>query len=121
MVSIASAVLAVMALVVPVPESTVSSAVRLSADSTALILGGTTVPTPDGYYIDTVKNHYIAPTHPGQDINYVPVTTPEEFWPLTGFGRLLWLVLGPQEIWGLVAPGGRMSRGGNCRGSSTSP
>jgi hypothetical protein len=70
-VSIGVAVLVVVATVVPVPVSTVSPPVRLSTstDSTALILGGTTVPTPDDAYIDAVRNHFIAPTHPGQDIN----------------------------------------------------
>jgi hypothetical protein len=106
-VSIGVAVLVVVATVVPVPVSTVSPPVRLSTstDSTALILGGTTVPTPDDAYIDAVRNHFIAPTHPGQDINYVAVTTPEEFWPITGLGRLVWFALGPPEIWGLGGPG----------------
>jgi hypothetical protein len=45
---------------------TYSLAVRLSADSTALILGGTSAPTPDDVYIEIVTNQYIAPTHPGQ-------------------------------------------------------
>ncbi len=103
-VSIAVAVLVVMATVAPVSVSTMSPAVRLSADSTALILGGTTVPTPDNVYIETVRNHFIAPTHPG-DINYVAVTTPEEFWPITGLERLVWLALGPQSVWGLGGPG----------------
>lgn len=35
--------------------STVSPAVKLAAGSAALILGGSTVPTPDSYYINTVK------------------------------------------------------------------
>ena len=103
-VSIGVAVL-VMATVVRVPVSTVSPAVRLSADSTALILGGSSVPTPDEAYIETVRNHFIAPTHPGQEINYVAVTTPEEVWPITGIGRLVWLVLGPPSIWGPGGPG----------------
>jgi hypothetical protein len=101
-VSIGAAALVVMAMVVPVPvpASTVSPAVRLSADSTALIMGGTTIPTPDDYMVEIIKNQYIAPTHPGQDIDYVAVTTPEEFWPLTGFWRLLFSAVGPPEIWG---------------------
>ena len=102
--SIAVAVLVVMATVAPVSVSTMSPAVRLSADSTALILGGTTVPTPDNVYIETVRNHFIAPTHPDQ-INYVAVTTPEEFWPITGLIRLVWLALGPQSVWGPGGPG----------------
>ena len=46
-VSIGAAAVVVMATVVPVPVSPVSPAVKLSADSTALILGGTSGPTPD--------------------------------------------------------------------------
>ena len=73
-VSIGVAVLVVMATVVPAP--TVSPAVRLGrrppctdTDVTcALIMGGTTVPTPDDAYVETVMNQFIAPTHPDQDI-----------------------------------------------------
>lgn len=72
------AVLAVMATAVPAP---VSPAVTLTADSTALIVCGTTCPTPNDLWVDTVKNQFIAPTHPGQDIDYVAVTTPQESWP----------------------------------------
>ena len=108
-VSIGVAVLVVVATVAPV--SAVSPAVRLSASTArtrtdvtcALILGGTTVPTPDNAYIDAVRNHFIAPTHPGQNIEYVAVTTPEEGWPLTGLIRLVWLATGPPSVWG---PGG---------------
>jgi PE-PPE domain len=94
-VSIGAAVLVVMATVVLALVSTVSPTVKLSADSTALIMGGTTVPTPDDASIQIVKNHFIAPTHPGQDIDYVAVTTPEELWPLTGVLRLLVSAVGP--------------------------
>jgi hypothetical protein len=100
--SVGAAVLVGMSTVVPAPEST---AVRLSADSTALILGGSSVPTPDNAYIDAVKNQYIAPTHPGQDINYIAVTTPEEFWPLTGLIRLVGSALGAPSVWGPGGPG----------------
>ena len=99
-VSIGVAALVVMATVVPVP---VSPAVTLSADSTALILGGTSGPTPDDAYIEIVKNQYIEPTYPGQEINYVAVTTPEELWPLTGVARLIGLALGDPRIFGLGA------------------
>ncbi len=104
-VSIGVAVQVVMATVVLALVSTLSPAVRLSADSTALIMGGTSVPTPDDAYIELVKNHYIAPTHPGQDLNYVAVTTPEEFWPITGLGRLAASVVGAPSIWGPGGPG----------------
>ena len=101
--TLGAAVLVVMAAVVPAPDSTVSPAVRLSADSTALIIGPTTIPTPDRYMVDIIKNQYIAPTHPCQDIDYVAVTTPEEWWPITGLSRLILSVFGDPRIWG---PGG---------------
>jgi PE-PPE domain len=101
-VSIGAAAVVVMATVVPAP--TVSPAVKLSADSTALILCGTTCPTPDGFVIESVKNQFIAPTHPGQDFDYVAVTTPEEFWPISGVFRLLGLALGPPGLFGLDGP-----------------
>ena len=105
-VSMGAAVLVVTATVLLAPVSTVSPALELSADSTALILGRTSVPTPDDAYVEIVKNQYIGPTHPGQDINYVAVTTPQEFWPLSALlFRLPGLVLGPREIWGPGGPG----------------
>ena len=102
-VSIGVAVLVVMATVVPAPVASASSSDVPPPDKTALILGGTTVPTPDNAYIDAVRNHFIAPTHPGQRIEYVAVTTPEEAWPITGLIRLVWLATGPPSVWG---PGG---------------
>jgi len=66
-------------------------------------LGGTSAPTPDDAYVDVVRNQFIAPTHPGQEIGYDAVTTPEELWPLTGVARLLGLALEP-PIFGLGGP-----------------
>ena len=63
-VSIGVAVL-VVATVVPVPTASASEPPP-PPDRTALILGGTTVPTPDHVYLDAVRDHFIAPTHPGQ-------------------------------------------------------
>jgi hypothetical protein len=74
-----------------------------SPDRTALIMGGGTVPTPDAYLVELIKNQYIAPTHPGEDIEYVAVTAPMEAWPITGLVRLLGIAFGPPEVWG---PGG---------------
>ncbi|ANI39039.1 PE family protein [Mycolicibacterium vaccae 95051] len=85
------------------PVQSETPAMNLSADTTALIVCGTTCPTPDDITIDIVKNQYIAPTHPG-DIDYVPVTTPEEFWPITGIFRLLGLALGDPRLFGLGGP-----------------
>ena len=101
MASVGAAVLAVLATVVLVLVSTVSSQVQLSA-STALIMGGTTIPTPDDAFVALVKNQYITPTHPGQDMEYVVVTTPEEAGPVTGLLRLAGRATG-SRLW---APGG---------------
>src|SRR4051795_2093623 len=114
-VSIGIAVLVVVSTVVPAPP--VSPAVRLSASTApctqtdvtcALIMGTSGVPTPDDFYLESVKNQFIAPTHPGQ-IEYVKVTTPEGLWPSGLPGRLLSLLgfaLGDPEIFG---PGGPAS------------
>ncbi len=68
-VSMGAAVLVVTATVLLAPVSTVSPALELSADSTALILGRTSVPTPDDAYVEIVKNQYIGPTHwPGHQL-----------------------------------------------------
>jgi PE-PPE domain len=72
-------------------------------DRTALLMGGGTVDTLDAYLVEIVKNQYVAPTHPGQDIEYVPVTARIEAWPVTGVLRLGATVVGPPEVWG---PGG---------------
>ncbi|WP_319431871.1 PE-PPE domain-containing protein [Mycobacterium sp. RTGN5] len=74
-------------------------------DRTALILCGTTCPTPNAFWIEAIKNKYIAPTHPGQNIDAVGVTAPMVFWPITGIFRLLGLAVGPPEIWGPGGPG----------------
>jgi hypothetical protein len=102
-VSIGVAAVVVAATVVPAPVSTVSPAVKLSADSTALILCGTTCPTPDKYWVESVMNQFITPTHPGQTITPVAVTTPEEYWPLTGLARLVEFAVGDPRFAG---PGG---------------
>lgn len=104
-VSIGAAAVVVMGTVVPVTTASASSPPCTKTDATcALVLGGTSISTPDGYYIETVKNQFIAPTHPGQDIEYVAVTTPQELWPVTGAIRLLELALAPPELGGLGGP-----------------
>jgi len=74
-------------------------------DTTALILCGTTCPTPDQFLLDSIMNQYIVPTHPDRIIEPVKVTAPMEFWPITGVFRLLGLTLGPASIWGPGGPG----------------
>src|SRR6185436_4264639 len=105
-VSIGVAVLVVMTPVTPVSTASASSSDLPPLDKTALIMGTSGVPTPDDFYVESVNNQFIAPTHPGQ-IDYVKVTTPEGFWPLAGVGRLVSLlglgIGGSPEIFG---PGG---------------
>jgi hypothetical protein len=99
-VAIATVVLVATATALSGLPSRVSPLIQLSADSTALIMGGTSVSTPDNAYIGIVMNHFIAPTHAGQTITPVAVTTPEEFWPVTGIVRLGGSVFGSPGIWG---------------------
>ena len=68
--------------------SMMSSAVQLLA-STALIMSGTFTPTPPPWFVDMARYHFIVPTHPGVAFAaFVPVTTPEQAWPVTGFHDL---------------------------------
>lgn len=79
-------------------------AVAENADTTALILCGTTCPTPDQFWIESIGKQFVGPTHPGP-IDYVGVTAPMEFWPITGIFRVLGALIGPPEIWGPGGPG----------------
>jgi hypothetical protein len=71
------------------PASTPSPAVKLSADSTALLVCFQTCTTFNDAHVQAIKNQIIAPTHPGQDIDYVLLPTRGETWPLTGVFRAL--------------------------------
>jgi PE-PPE domain len=84
-----------MATVVPVASASPSDVP--SPDKTALVVGGTTIPTPDQAYLDAVRDNFVAPTQSG-DIKYVAVTTPEEGWPLTGILRVAIAVFGPADL-----------------------
>ncbi|HUO40193.1 MAG TPA: PE-PPE domain-containing protein, partial [Mycobacterium sp.] len=53
------------------------------ADDTALIVGGSGVPTPAQSYLDATQNLYLNPLGFGS-YTPVPVTTPEQYYPLTG-------------------------------------
>jgi PE-PPE domain len=77
------ALLALLAAVVIGLASTVSSAIQLLA-ATALIMTGTFTPTPSRQYIDMAMNQFIQPTRPDTYHPVVPITTPEEAWPVTG-------------------------------------
>jgi hypothetical protein len=83
-VSVGAVALVVSATVMAAPASTESPGVKLAADSTALILCGTTCPTADDFLVESAMNQFIKPTHPNQTITPVAVTTPEEAWPITG-------------------------------------
>ena len=102
-VSIGAAALVVTAAVAAAPVSTESPAVKLSADSTALLVCGTSCPTFHDADIEIIMNQFITPTHPGQTLTPVAVTTPAEAWPLTGVLRLLGLAVGDPRLFG---PGG---------------
>ena len=91
-VTVSIGVAALVAAAAAVPVSTDSPAVNLSADSTALLLCGISCPTWNDAHVEEIKNQFVAPTHPGQDIDYVAVTTPSEVWPLTGAFRALGLL-----------------------------
>ena len=58
-----------------------------AAADTALILGGTGLPTPPQSYVDAVKNLYLVPGGYGA---YSPqvLTTPEQAYPITGVNSL---------------------------------
>ena len=66
-VSIGVAALVVTATVVPAPVSTMSPAVKLSAETTALMMGATSGPTSTEADVEAIMNQFIAPTHPGPD------------------------------------------------------
>ncbi|RZT12453.1 PE-PPE domain-containing protein [Mycobacterium sp. BK558] len=100
-VSIAAAVLVVIATVVPVASASTSDFPL--PDATALLVCGTTCPTPHEADVEVVMSQFITPTHPGQIITPVPVTTPEELWPFTGLMRLIGSVTGDPSLFG---PGG---------------
>ncbi len=72
-------------------------------ERTALFVCGTTCPTPDDAIMDLVVDQFLSPIHPGETITSVPVTTPQEYWPLTGILRLIGFVTGDPIIFG---PGG---------------
>lgn len=95
-----------------VPASTTSPAVRLAASTActgttemgcALLMGGTTGPTLTDADVEGIMSRFIAPTHPDQTIKPVKVTTPEEFWPITGLLRLVGSAVGDPRFFG---PGG---------------
>jgi len=58
-----------------------------AAADTALIMGGTGLPTPPQSYVDAVENLYLAPNGYGA---YTPqvLTTPEQAYPITGVNSL---------------------------------
>jgi hypothetical protein len=102
-VSMGAAALVVTATVVPV--STASSSEVPPPDKTALIMCGTTCPTGDDFWVESIMNQYIEPTQPGQEIEPVAVTAPMEFWPITGLFRLLLFAVGPPGTMGAWWPG----------------
>ena len=114
------AVLVVIATVVPASTASASSS-DVPPPKTALIMGGTSIPTWNDADVEVIMNQFIAPTHRGQDDRALAVTTPRRGAPSPDCSAFFGSRSGPPSIFG---PGGRrglMSRGGNSRGSSTSP
>lgn len=66
--------------------SMMRSAVAHAAD-TALILGGSGIPTPPQSYVDAAHDLYLVPNGYGA-YTPVPLTTPEQYYPLTGANQL---------------------------------
>ena len=66
-------------------------------------MGGTTGPTLNDADVEGIMSRFIAPTHPDQTIKPIKVTTPEEFWPITGLLRLVGFAVGDPRFFG---PGG---------------
>ena len=91
------------------------------SDRTALVMGTSGIPTPDDFWVESVKKQFIASTLPRQDIEYVKVTTAEEVWPFTGVSASSASRPGPRTSAAPMALPGQTSRYGNSRGSSTSP
>jgi hypothetical protein len=102
-VSIGVAVL-VAATVMPLPTALASERPPPPPDRTALVLCGTTCPTPDPASIEAVRNRFIGPTHPGENIKYIAVTAPMEGGPITGVLRLILLVGADPKLAGLDGP-----------------
>jgi hypothetical protein len=74
------------------------------ADTTALMLCGTTCPTLDAATVEIIMNQFIKPTHPDQTIRPVAVTAPGEAWPITGLFRLLELGLADPRLGAFGGP-----------------
>jgi hypothetical protein len=74
------------------------------ADTTALMLCGTTCPAFDAASVEIIMNQFIKPTHPDQTIRPVAVTAPGEAWPITGLFRLLELVVADPRLGAFGGP-----------------
>lgn len=82
----------------PAVSTPVSPNVRLAADSTALIVCGLGCPTPDAYFVDSMMNQFVTPTHPGQTLTPVGVTGPTDSFPILGILRLVVTLTGDPKV-----------------------
>jgi hypothetical protein len=69
-----------------------------SSDSTALVVCGLGCPTPDAYFVDSMMNQFVTPTHPGQTLTPVGVTGPTDSFPLLGILRLIVTLTGDPKV-----------------------
>ena len=77
---------------------TVSPNVKLTGDSTALVVCGLGCPTPDAYFVDSMMNQFVTPTHPGQTLTPVGVTGPTDSFPILGILRLIVTLTGDPNV-----------------------
>jgi hypothetical protein len=85
----------------PHVDGPVSRDVKLSTDSTVLLLCGTTCPTWSQANVELIMNQFVTPTHPtasGDDVTTVAVTAPNESWPITGVFRALEFLAGDPRL-----------------------
>ncbi|HTX98119.1 MAG TPA: PE-PPE domain-containing protein [Mycobacterium sp.] len=64
--------------------SAMSPTTPSSPSNIALIMGGTGNPSPSNAFMTAIDQAYLAQQYPGY--NLVSLTTPEQFWPVTGLG-----------------------------------
>lgn len=76
----------------------ISATPLASAADTALVMCGTTCPNAGQALADETNERFLTPLYPGLTIVPVPITTPNEIWPLTGILRLVLTPTGDPEL-----------------------
>src|SRR5262245_34358220 len=97
-VGVLAVALGVAAASAPASTPTVSPNLKLAADSTALVVCGLGCPTPDAYFVDSMMNQFVTPTHPGQTLTPVGVTGPADSFPILGILRVIVTLTGDPKV-----------------------